>query len=134
MVYFWKEVCPRVTKIIFPCVKRANTKIQTHKYSISQSARKAQHFGKFLKKLSVSKMILCVKCRNILIQHEEVPERTNMWYIFEMRIVQRYQKFHFHVSNAQIQNKVPERLNMWYTFEKTIVQGYLLNLAQLYKV
>ena len=64
----------------------------------------------------------------------EVPERPNMWYIFEMRIVQRYQKIYFHVSNAQIQNKVPERLNMWYTFEKTIVQGYLLNLAQLYKV
>ena len=48
---------------------------------------------------------------NTLIQHEEVPERTNMWYIFEMRIVQRYQKIYFHVLNAQIQNKVPEGLN-----------------------
>ena len=29
---------------------------------------------------------------------------------------------------------VPERLNIWYIFEKAIVQGYLLSLAQLYKV
>ena len=33
-----------------------------------------------------------------------------------------------------MQNKVSERLSMWYIFEKAIVQGYLLSLAQLYKV
>ena len=30
--------------------------------------------------------------------------------------------------------EMPERSNMWYIFEKRIVQGYLLSLAQLYKV
>ena len=35
--------------------------------------------------------------------YEEVPERPNMWYIFEKRIVQGYQKSYSHVSNAQIQ-------------------------------
>ena len=53
--------------------------------------------------------------------HNEVPERTNMWHIFEMRIVQGYQKLYFHVSNMQIQNtkytntaynEVPETLNI----------------------
>ena len=67
--------------------------------------------------------------------HIFLPERPNMWYIFEKRIVQGYQKLYSHVSNAQMQNKVPERPNiMWYIFEKAIVQGCLLSLAQLYKV
>ena len=44
--------------------------------------------------------------------YDKVPERPNMWYIFEKKIVQGYQKFYSHVSNAQMQNKVPERLNM----------------------
>ena len=35
--------------------------------------------------------------------YDEVPERPNMWYIFEKRIVQGYQKSYSHVSNAQIQ-------------------------------
>ena len=65
--------------------------------------------------------------------YDEVPERPNMWYIFERRIVQGFQKLYFHVSNAQIQkckytntqfDKVPERPNMWYIFEKRIFQGY----------
>ena len=70
--------------------------------------------------------------------YDEVPERPNMWYIFEKRIVQGYQKLYSHVPNAQIQkykykihkytntayNEVPERPNMWYIFEKRIVQGY----------
>ena len=34
--------------------------------------------------------------------YDEVPERPNMWYIFEKRIVQGYQKWYSHVSNAQI--------------------------------
>ena len=65
--------------------------------------------------------------------YDEVPERPNMWYIFERRIVQGFQKSYFHVSNAQIQkckytntafDKVAERPNMWYIFEKRVVQGY----------
>ena len=72
------------------------------------------------------------KCTNTA--HDKLPEKLNMWYIFEKGIVQGYQKLYSHVSNAQMQNRVPERLNMWFIFEKAIVQGYLLNLAQLYKV
>ena len=62
-----------------------------------------------------------------------MPERPYMWYIFEKRIVQGYQKLYFHVPNAQIQKykntntsygEVPERPNMWHSFEKRIVQGY----------
>ena len=56
-----------------------------------------------------------------------------MWYIFEKRIVQGYQKCYFHKSNMQIQknkytntayDKVPERPYMLYIFEERIVQGY----------
>ena len=32
--------------------------------------------------------------------YDEVPERPNIWYIFEKRIVQRYQRLYSHVSNA----------------------------------
>ena len=65
-----------------------------------------------------------------------MPERPNMWYIFETRIVQGYQKLYSHLPNKQIQkhkytntqihkySKVPEKLNMWYIFEKGIVQGF----------
>ena len=35
--------------------------------------------------------------------YDEVPERPNMWYIFEKGIAQGFQKLYFHVSNAQIQ-------------------------------
>ena len=33
VVYFWKEDFSRISKIIFPCVKHANTKIQIYKYT-----------------------------------------------------------------------------------------------------
>ena len=61
--------------------------------------------------------------------YHKVPERPNMWYIFENRIVQGYQKLYSHMSNAQIQkynytntayDEVPKRPNMWYIFEKRI--------------
>ena len=61
--------------------------------------------------------------------YDEVPERPNMWYIFENRIVQGYQKLYPHVPNTQIQkykntnrayDEVLERPNMWYIFEKRI--------------
>ena len=65
-----------------------------------------------------------------------MPERPNMWHIFEMRYVQGYQKLYSHESNTQIQkykfkihkytntahNEVPERPNMWHIFEMRIVQ------------
>merc|ERR1711981_136084 len=69
------------------------------------------HFLK-AKGLRISKLILLsVSCTNTQIQihkytntaHDEVPERPNMWYIFEKRIVQGYQKLYSHVPNAQIQ-------------------------------
>ena len=55
--------------------------------------------------------------------YHKVPERPNMWYIFEKGIVQGYGKLYFHV---QMQNKMPERLNMGSIFEKAIVQGTLV--------
>ena len=141
-----------ISKMIFPCVKNTNTKIQIHKYTNTA--------------------------------YDEVPERPNMWYIFEKRIVQGYEKWYSRVSNAQIQkykytntqiqhmtkcqkdpacaiflkrglfkdiknyipvcqthkykkykykihkytntayDEVPERPNMWYFFEKRIDRGY----------
>ena len=65
--------------------------------------------------------------------YDEVPERPNMWYIFEKRNVQGYQKWYSHVSNVQIHkykytntayDEVPERPNMQYILKKRIVQGY----------
>ena len=35
-MYLWKEDCARISKIVFPCVKSANTKIQRHKYTNTQ--------------------------------------------------------------------------------------------------
>ena len=35
--------------------------------------------------------------------YDEIPERPNMWYIFEKRIVQGFQKLYFHVPNAPLQ-------------------------------
>ena len=54
MVYFWKEDCSEVSKVICKCVKHANTKIQKyksqiHKYSKWWSARKTQHVAYFWK-------------------------------------------------------------------------------------
>merc|ERR1711981_552453 len=69
------------------------------------------HFLK-AKGLRISKLILLsVSCTNTQIQihkytntaHDEVPERPNLWYIFEKRIVQGYQKLYSHVPKAQIQ-------------------------------
>ena len=51
--------------------------------------------------------------------YEEMPERPNMWYIFEKRIVQWYQKLYSYLLNAQIHkykyrntayDEVPERI------------------------
>ena len=121
VVYFWKEDCSEVSKMIFTCVKRANTKIQLHKYTntqihkygIWQSARKTQHVVYFWKEdcSRIWKMIFpCVKHANTKIQiykytntaYDKVPERPSMWHIFEKRIVQGYQKLYSHVSYTEI--------------------------------
>jgi len=74
-----------------------------------------------------------------------------MWYIFEKRIVQGYQKLCSHVSKVQIQkynytntqthkdtntayDEVPEKPNKWYIFEKRIVQGYQKLCSHVSKV
>ena len=65
--------------------------------------------------------------------YDEVPERLNLWYIFEKRIIQRYQKLYSYVPNAQKQRKCQKDSTCGiHTFEKVIVQGYLLSLAELY--
>ena len=92
MVYFWKEDCSRISKIISPCAEHTNTKIQIHKYTNTA--------------------------------YEEVPERPNIWHIFEKRIVQGYQKSYFHVPNAQIQkykftNTQIHKYSIWGSARKT---------------
>ena len=85
-------------------------------------------------------MILpCAKRTNTKIQihkytntaYDDVPERPNMLYIFENKIVKGYQKLCSHVSDAHIQkykykihkytntayDEVPERPSMWFLFE-----------------
>ena len=97
--------------MIFTCVKRANTKIQIHKYTNTQ----IQHMTKcqidptcgiFLKRglfrgiKNDIHMCQTRKYKNTNTQihkytntaYDKVPERPNMWYIFEKRIVQGYQK------------------------------------------
>ena len=46
--------------------------------------------------------------------YDKVPERPNIWHIFEKRTVQANTAY----------DEVPERPNMWYICEKRIVQGY----------
>ena len=65
--------------MIFSCVKSANTKIKIHKYTNTQTHQYTNT------------------------AYDKVPERPNMWYIFEKRIVQGYHKCYSHVSKAQIQ-------------------------------
>ena len=120
--FFNPTYCSRISKILFPCAERKNTKIQKYKirkYSIWPSARKTQHVAYFWKKdcSRVSKMILlCAERKNTKIQkykntntqiqkytntlNDQVLERPIMWYIFEKRIVQGYQKLYWHMSNA----------------------------------
>ena len=58
MAYLWKEECSRTSKMIFPWVKRANTKntnTQIHKYTNTQTqhmtkCQKDPKFGRFLKR------------------------------------------------------------------------------------
>ena len=64
--------------------------------------------------------------------HHEVPERSNMCYIFEKRIVQGYQKLYPHVPNTQIQKykyiihnyTICQSARKWYIFEKRISKSH----------
>merc|ERR1712020_588707 len=100
----------------------AYTQIQIHKYTNTQiqhmkKCQKDPTCGIFLKRglfkgiKNDIPMCQTQKYTNTQIQihkytntaYDEVPERPYMWYIFEKRIVQGYQKSYFHVPNAQLQ-------------------------------
>ena len=70
----------------FPCVKLTNTKKSYSHVSNMQIQKYKYKIHKYTN-----------------IAYDEVPKRPNMWYIFEMRIVQGYQKWYSQVSNAQMQ-------------------------------
>ena len=46
---------------------------------------------------------MCKRRKYINTAYDKVPERPIMWYIFEKRIVQGYQKLYPHVPNTQIE-------------------------------
>ena len=92
------KACSGVSKMIFTCVKRTNTKIQIHKYSKWSSDRKTQHMVYFWTEdwSRISKIILlCAERTNTKYKptntqihkhtntvNDQVLERSNMWYIF----------------------------------------------------
>ena len=56
--------------------------------------------------------------------YDEVPERPNMWYIFEKRIVQGFEKLYSQVSNAQVQNTQIHKYK-FYCFRIYIYMAYM---------
>ena len=81
-IYLWEEECARISKVVFPCVKIANTKIQIqkdtnthiHKYSKWWIARKTQHDMYLWKEdcARISKIVFpCVKSANTKIQRHK---------------------------------------------------------------
>ena len=155
--------------------KRRNTKIQLHKYTNTQ----IQHMTKcqidptcgiFFKRGLFNDikndipMCQTHKYKNTNTKYtntayNEVPERPNMWYILEKRILQGCQKLYFYVPNVSLQkykykihkftntayDKVPKRPNMWQIFERGLFKGiknYIpihyklehLSFAELYEV
>ena len=143
--------------MIFWTIRYTNTQIHIHKYTNTQiqhimKCQKDPTCGIFMKRglfrgiKNDIHMCLTHKYKNTNThihkytntEYDKVPERPNMWYIFEKKIVKWYQKWCSHVSNAHIQkykykihkytntvyDEVPERPNMWYIFEKRIVRGY----------
>ena len=101
--------------MMFTCLKRANTKIQIHKYANTQIQQmtkclKDPTCGIFLKRGLIRDtnydvhMSQTRKYNNTNTQirkytntvNDQVPERPNMWYIFEKRIVQGPQKLDSH--------------------------------------
>ena len=92
-----KDIKTEITKCLMH--KYTNTNTQIHKYSIWRSARKTQHVVYFWKKdcSRISKIIFTyvertnTKKKYTNTAYDEVPEKPNIWYIFEKRIVQGYQ-------------------------------------------
>ena len=114
LVFFWVCWCGKTIPFIFYVVQRCIA-IMVHHPERWKSLLRWENFLFWTELKSFSKKWICTTLQKTC-------------GIF----LKRYQKLYSHVSNEQIQNKVPERLTMWYTFE--IVKGYLLSLAQLYKV
>ena len=146
--------------MIFTCVKRANTKIQIHKYTNTQiqhmtKCQKDPTCGIFLKrglfKDIKNDIPMCRthkykntntqihKYTNTQIQHMKKCQIDPTCGIFLKRglfiginnDISICQTHKYKNTNTQIQkytntvyDKVPERPNMWYIFEKRIVQGY----------
>ena len=113
--------------------------IQKYKYTNTQiqhmtKSQKDPTCGIFLKRALFkdikNDIPMCQTCKykntNTQIQkytntvYDKVPERPNMWYIFEKRIVQGYQKLYSHVSNSQIHK---------YKYKNTQIQ-YMTNYVQ----
>jgi len=95
--------------MILPCVNHANTKkIHIHKYTNTQiqhmtKCQKDPTCGIFLKRgmfKDIKNDIPMCQTRKYKIHiqkytntaYDEVPERPNMWHIFEKRIVQGHKK------------------------------------------
>ena len=78
--------------MILPCVKRANTQIQIHKYTNTayDEVPERPNMQYILKKRIVQAyQKLYSHVSNAQMQNK-VPKRPNMWYIFEKAIVQGY--------------------------------------------
>ena len=95
-ILFLKALRPRISKLVLPSVPRTNTQIQHMK-----KCQKDPICGIFLKwglfKNIKNYIAMCQtpKYKNTNLEYtntayEEMPERSNMCYIFEKRIVQRY--------------------------------------------
>merc|ERR1711989_23259 len=116
-----KALGPRISKLILPSVSYSNTQIQIHKYTNTQiqhitKCQKDPTRGIFLKRglfrgiKNDIHMCQTRKYKNTNTQihkytnttYGTLSERPNMWYIFEKRIFQGYQKLYSYLSNAQI--------------------------------
>ena len=104
--------------MIFPCVKRANTQIQIHKYAHTayEEVPERPNMQYILKKELF----------------KGIKKYTSMCQTCKYTNANAQIQMHNYTNTAY--HKVPERPNKWHIFEKVIVQGCLLSLAQLYKV
>ena len=120
VAYFWKGDCSRISKIIFLCVKRANPKIWIHKYTNIQiqlwrSARNDSAMCQTRKYKNTNTQIY--KYTNTA--YGKVPERPNVWHIFEKRIFQGYQKLYSHT------------IQTWTSEFRTVVRGLVTTSTDL---
>ena len=98
---WFKDIKIDITKCLIH--KYTNTNTQIHKYSIWRSARKTINVAYFWNVKDIKNYIPMCQTRKYKkykykihkytnIAYDEVLERSSMWYIFEKRIVQGYQK------------------------------------------